>query len=185
MEEMVPYGPQFVAEEDHPVVLGIWVEEDESLRDKSMDIIVDIISGHRVEAIFHGKGMVRSGGRCRFFQCFGTYEGMGTNSEFRDERGVQIHLDAEPGKMTSDIVNGASIYLEEVTQLVSIPLEDGVIVELYGQFRKSRPNSGRGSTGSGSPSPELVELENPCRSGKGVGAESLRGGFLLLHAADE
>lgn len=68
----------------------------------------------------------------------------GTNSEFRDERGVQIHLDAEPGKMTSDIVNGASIYLEEVTQLVSILLEDGVIVELYGQFRKSRPNSGRG-----------------------------------------
>ena len=68
----------------------------------------------------------------------------GTDSDFRDKRGVQIHLDVEPGKMTSDIVNGASIYLKEVTQLVSNPMEDGVIVELYGQFRKSRLNSSHG-----------------------------------------
>ena len=56
----------------------------------------------------------------------------GINSDFRDERGVQIHLDVELGKITSYVVNGASIYLKEVTQMVSSPLEDGVIVELYG-----------------------------------------------------
>ena len=33
----------------------------------SVDVIVDVIGGHRVKAIFHGKGMVRSGGRCEFF----------------------------------------------------------------------------------------------------------------------
>ena len=68
----------------------------------------------------------------------------GIDSNFRDERGVQIHLDVELGKIISDAVNGASIYLKEVTQLVSNPLEDGVIIELYGQFWKSRLNSGRG-----------------------------------------
>ena len=31
MEEIVPYGPQSVVEEDRLVVLGIWVEEDEFL----------------------------------------------------------------------------------------------------------------------------------------------------------
>ena len=56
----------------------------------------------------------------------------GTDSDFRDKRGVQIHVDVELGKIISDVVNGASIYLKEVTQLVSNPLEDGVIVELYG-----------------------------------------------------
>ena len=39
----------------------------------------------------------------------------GANADLGDERRVQVYLDAESGKTSLNIVNGASIYLEKVT----------------------------------------------------------------------
>nr|POE86179.1 hypothetical protein CFP56_07286 [Quercus suber] len=51
------------------------------------------------------------------------------------ERGVQINLDAEPRKSSSDIINGVRIDFEEVSQLVTDPLENASVIEFNGELR--------------------------------------------------